>query len=167
MDIGMDINYEQDIRIDPNSLDVEWLEQPGLMRKYTIHSALMEKTKDEAKEKLDLMKAQIELNIRENPEKYGLAKITEAAVQSTVLLQEEYQEAAREYNDAKYEHNIAVGAVRSIDQRKTALENLVKLLGTSYFAGPKAPRDLHQEYLEHQERKNSNTKVKISRKKGS
>ena len=160
----MELNYEEDIRIDPTALDVEWLEQPELMRKYAQHVAEMEKLRDEAKERLEVGKAQIEMAIRNEPEKFGLKKVTESSIQSTILLQDEYKRLVQDYNDAKYEYGVAVAAVRAIDQRKTALENLVKLLTTSYFAGPKAPRDLYQEHLDHVERKRNNAKVKISRK---
>ena len=160
----MDLNYEEDIRIDPTALDVEWLEQPELMRKYAKHVTEMEKLRDEAKERLEVGKAQIEMAIRNEPERFGLKKVTEGGIQSTILLQDEYKRLVQDYNDAKYEYGVAVAAVRAIDQRKTALENLVKLLTTSYFAGPKAPRDLYQEHLDHVERKRNNAKVKISRK---
>ena len=160
----MDLNYEEDIRIDPTALDVEWLEQPELMRKYAQHVAEMEKLRDAAKERLDVGKARIEMEIRNDPKKFGLEKMTEGSIQSTILLQDEYKRLVQDYNDAKYEYGVAVAAVRAVDQRKTALENLVKLLTASYFAGPKAPRDLYQEHLDHVERKRNNAKVKISRK---
>lgn len=157
------LNYEEDTKIDPKALDVEWLEQAGLMLRYTKHAAAMEKARDEAKEALDLKKAQIEMDIRSNPDAYKLAKPTEAGIQSTILLQKEYQDLAAEYNEAKYEFGVAIGAVRAIDQRKTALENLVKLLGQSYFAGPKAPRDLSQEHSDYLEGKRGNAKVRMQR----
>ena len=160
----MDLNYEEDIRIDPTALDVEWLEQPELMRKYAVHAAEMEKLRDAAKERLDVGKARIEMEIRNDPKKFGLEKVTEGSVQSTILLQDEYRQLVQEYNNSKYEYGVAVAAVRAVDQRKTALENLVKLLTTSYFAGPKAPRDLYQEHLDYVERKRANARVKISRK---
>ncbi|MCK9457303.1 MAG: hypothetical protein M0R31_08425 [Candidatus Riflebacteria bacterium] len=161
----MDLNYEEDVKIDPEALDVEWLGQADLMRRYTKHSALMEKEADEAKERLEAGKARIEMEIRSNPEKYGLLKVTEASVSSAVLLQKEYQALVQEHINTKYEANVAKGAVRAIDQRKVALENLVNLFGRSYFAGPKTPRDLSSEWLKEKKRKESNTKVKIRRKK--
>lgn len=160
----MDLNYEEDVSIDPTALDVEWLEQPELMRKYAVHAAEMEKLRDAAKERLDVGKARIEMEIRNDPKKFGLEKVTEGSVQSTILLQDEYRQLVQEYNNSKYEYGVAVAAVRAVDQRKTALENLVKLLTTSYFAGPKAPRDLYQEHLDYVERKRANARVKISRK---
>ncbi len=159
------LNYEQDVQIDPKALDVEWLGQAELMKKYTQHSADMKKAVDEAKERMEIGKARLEMDIRSNPEKYDLGKITESAIQSTITLQSEHQELVQEYIDAKYESDVATGAVRAIDQRKTALEELVRLLGQSYFAGPQAPRDLSQEWIKERERKEKNTKVKIQRRK--
>jgi hypothetical protein len=142
------------------------LGQADLMLKYTKHCADMKKEVDDAKEKLDLLKAEIEMDVRANPDKYNLAKPTEAGIQSTILLQEKYQEQSKKYSQARYEYDVSVGAVRAIDQKKTALENLVKLLAASYFAGPQSPRNLYQEQLDATKRKQANTKVKISPKRG-
>ncbi len=160
------LDYEKDVRIDPDALDVEWLNQSEIMLRYALHAADMRKAVDEAKERLEAGKAKIELSIRTDPEAYGLAKVTEAGIQSTILIQKEYSQLVVQYNEAKYENDIATGAVRAIDQKKTALENLVRLLGVSYFAGPQAPRNLHEEYLEKAERRKANSKVKVSKKKG-
>ncbi len=159
------IDYEKDVSIDHTALDVEWIEQPELMRKYAGHAASMKKETDEAKERFDVGKARIEMQIRANPEEYGLEKITESAISSTVLLQEEYQELSRQYTEARYEYDVAVAAVRAIDQRKTALENLVKLLTASYFAGPQSPRDLSREWTERQERRRKNANVRMTKRR--
>lgn len=158
------MNYEEDARIDPDALDVEWLKQAGLMREYCKHQAQTKKEVDEAKERLDVGKARIEMRIRSDPEAYGLAKITESAVSSTLLLQQEYQDLSQEYIDAKYENDIAVAVIRALEHKKSALENLVNLFGRSYFAGPRVPRNLSHEWLENQKRKENNTRVKIKRK---
>jgi hypothetical protein len=140
------MNYEDDLSIDESALDVEWLEQPQLMFKYARYCAELEKVADEAKDKLEYVKAEVERDIRESPEKYGIVKITEAVVAGTILLQEKYKGALVEYNKAKFDAKVSGGAVRSFDQRKTALENLVRLNGQQYFAGPTVPRNLHEEY---------------------
>lgn len=159
------LNYEEDVRIDPEALDVEWLGQPELMRKYAKYAADAKKYMDEVKEKFEIGKARIEMSIRADPAAYGLTKPTESSIQSVILLQEEYQELFEEYKDARYEYEVAIAAVRAIDQRKTALENLVRLLAASYFAGPRTPRDLSRENLDRLERRKTNSKVKISRNK--
>ena len=158
-----ELNYEQDISIDCDALDVEWVKQPDLMRRYADHAAVTKKEVDESKERLDVVRARLDREVRSNPGKYGLDKLTESVVQSTILLQDEYQEASQEYIDAKYEYDIATSAVRAVDQKKTALENLVRLLAASYFAGPQTPRNLSREWLEESERRAQNTKIKITR----
>lgn len=163
----MDLNYEQDVSIDETALDVEWLQQSNLMYKYARYQAETKKAMDEAKERLDFIRAKVEMDIRANPESYGLSKVTESAIASTILLQPEYQEASKKYIEAKYENDVATAAVRAIDQKKTALENLVKLLSVSYFAGPSAPRDLSLKWTEHikrREQKEHNKNVKIRRR---
>lgn len=160
----MELNYEEDIRIDHTALDVEWLRQPELMRRYTKHQAETERAKSEAKEHLQVGKAQIELEIRANPKKFGLEKSTEAAIQSAVLLHPDYQKLSQEFLSAKYEDDIARGAIAAMEQRKAALENLVRLLNASYFAGPKAPRELSDAvrgWLKDKELKERNARIRI------
>lgn len=158
-----DLNYERDIAIDCEALDVEWVQQPELMRRYANHMADTKRDMDDAKERLDVMKAQLDREIRADPSKFGLDKLTESAVQSTILLQREYTDASKVYSDARYEYDIAGAAVRALDQKKTALENLVRLLAASYFAGPQAPRDLSKQWIEHTERGESNARVRMAR----
>ena len=156
------LNYEEDVKIDPDALDVAWLNQATLMKKYGKHQAATRKEMDNLKEKVDVIKAKADIRIRTDPESYEIKKVTESIVQSTVLLEEDYQEILKEYANARYENDVAIAVVRAIEHRKTALENLVRLLGSQYFAGPKTPRDLSYETLKKTERKENNQKVKIT-----
>ena len=145
------MNYEKDIRIDETALDVEWLEQPKLFMKYAKHSARMAQELEREKEKLDLVRAGLDKEIRTDPEKFGIAKITETAVSNTIISHPEYKEANESYLEMKYEYDIARSAVNAMNMRKEALENLVRLHGMQYFAGPKIPRDLSQEKARREE----------------
>ena len=159
------MNYEQDITIDDSALDIEWLEQPRLFMKYARHSAEASRDLDKAKENLDIVKAEIDLKIRSNPEKYGLEKVTETAIQNTILTNKQYQETNQAMLDARYEAEMAKGAVRAMEQRKDALENLVRLHGQQYFAGPKVPRDLTWERQERQKRVDAGVAGKMMRRR--
>jgi hypothetical protein len=165
------MNFEDDIHIDESALDVEWLRQPALMAQYCQHAAHAKAVMDRAKEKLDVVEAEMDRDIRDFPERYNLSKLTETLVKSTVLLTQERQIAAQACIDTKYEYDMAQAAVRAMDQKKTALENLVKLHGMSYFAGPAVPRDLSAEFqasVKSFEQKavqsKSNAKVKMQRR---
>jgi hypothetical protein len=155
------LDYDKDIAIDETALDVEWLEQPRLMLRYTTHAAAAKQQLDEAKEKLDIVTAKLDADIRTSPGDYGISKLTESAIQGAITLSTVYQDALQTYNKTRYEHEMAQAAVRAMDQRKTALENLVRLLTASYFAGPQVPRDLSQSVLE---RRSANQKVRITRR---
>ena len=74
---------------------------------------------------------------------------------------DEHVKAAQALIDAKYENDIAEGVVKALDQKKSALENLVRLLGVSYFAGPNVPHDLSRDVISERERKAINARVRI------
>ncbi len=158
------MNFESDVQIDEAALDVEWLRQPSLMAQYCKYAAHAKAMMDKAKERLDVVEAEMDRDVREDPEKYDLVKLTETLIKSTVLQTSERQIAAQNYIDAKYEYDMAQAAVRSIDQKKTALENLVKLHGMSYFAGPSVPRDLSKEWEQRERQNTANAKVKMQRR---
>ena len=153
------MDYLDDIRIDESALDVEWLRQASLTFQYGTHQAKMKRIVDRKKEELDLVKADLDKKIRSKPEHYKIDKITEAAIQATILQQEDYQEINSELIDARYELEIASAALRALEQKKSALENLVRLNGQNYFAGPSVPRDLTKEWEQKEKAKESNTKV--------
>lgn len=158
------MNYESDLRIDETALDLEWLEQPSLFMKYARHLANARKILDEEKQSLDVKRAELDRNIRENPDKFGIEKITEGAISSAILTSLEYKTAYQKFLDVKYEVDMASNAIQAFNQRKDALENLVKLYGQQYFAGPKMPRDLHWEREEKQKGANL-TVSRLTRKK--
>lgn len=160
-----ELTYERDINIDPNSLDLEWLGQASLMLKYCQHAEKVRRDVDLKKEKLDIKRAELDKGIRTDPEKYNISRISEGAIANAILLDPDYQKLSSEYIDAKYESNMASAAVRAFDQRKSALENLVRLHAQQYFAGPKAPRNLAEESQKKQERSNERIARAMQRRK--
>jgi len=157
------MNYEKDIEIDETSLDIEWLEQPKLFMQYSRHLADMRRRADETKQTLDIVRAEIDRDAREDPEKFQITgKVTEGAITSAVLTNDKYKKAYQDFLDAKYEMDMALSAVRAFEQRKDALENLVRLHGQEYFAGPRVPRDLHEEKEKRRKRLNATIANKIS-----
>lgn len=136
------MSYESDMYIDESALDVELLGQASLMAKYTRMTAQAQLDRDLAKEDLELTRAKLDLAIRDDPESYGLGKVTETAINNVILINDDYRAKLKDYHDANFEYNALQGTVRSIDHKKSALENLVRLYGLDYIAGPSVPRDL-------------------------
>lgn len=143
------MSYEDDIVIDETILDIMWLEQPRLMGDYCQIAAEAHRAMDLAKENLDFVRATIERAVRASPAQYGVVAgsrgITEDSIKAAIQVHPEYEDASRAYIDAKYENDVAIGAVRAFDQRKSALENLVRLHGQQYFAGPAVPHNISEE----------------------
>ena len=157
------MDYENDIQIRQDELEMEWLDQPSLMFKYAKNAAEMRRLLDLSKEKLDLVKAEIDKEIRTNPEKFGIEKITETVVANSMLATFKYKKANEEFLNAKYEVDVAQAAVVAMSQRKDALENLVRLHGQQYFAGPKVPHDISELRESRQKKVNQSVNIKRSR----
>jgi hypothetical protein len=155
------MNYEEDIRIDESALDVEWLEQPSLMLKWGRYTATVRIDYDKAKESLELTRAELDKEIRMSPDAFDIEKITDKVVENTIPMQDAYKTVSMSFIKAKFELEIAQAAMRAMDARKDALENLVRLNGQQYFAGPKMPRDLAWERDEKLKRKNAAIAAKI------
>ena len=136
------MDYEKDLEIDSEALDIEFLNQASLFMRYAKHSANMRKLVDEAKQNLDIVKAKTDSDIRKRPKAYGLEKVTDKAIDAAILIHRGYQRANQYFLNAKYEADMASSAVQAMNIRKESLENLAKLHGQSYFAGPRVPHDL-------------------------
>jgi hypothetical protein len=137
-----DLNYERDVSIDPDALDIEWLRQPMNYMTYAQEAARLDSAMKRAKESMEVTYAQIDREVRRTSDK----KLTEAQVSAAILTDVRYKEAQGIFNDATYEYNICIAAVKAMDHKRAALENLVKLYQGSYFAGPREPRNLNDEY---------------------
>jgi hypothetical protein len=140
------MNYKDDISIDPESLDLEWLRHSNKFMKYSKLKAEAKRDLDKAKEKKKTIRSQLILEARKGGENLIGCKPTDSSVEAWYRTQDEYIEAIEELADAEYEFNILEGAVFAFQNRKTALENLVKLMLAGYFAAPKEPKDVNRDW---------------------
>jgi len=158
-------DYEQDVSIDEEALDIEWLEHPDLTIKYCQMEARARQQLDHAKENMVVVEAELYQKICNNPEAYDLPKTTESAISGAMKMTDKYKQAKEKVNEAQYELNMAQAAVKAIYAKKDALENLVRLFGQQYFAGPSAPRNISKEFEKKHKQQNSNKNVKINSNK--
>jgi hypothetical protein len=140
------MNYEKDIEIDESALDVECLDQARRMLTYTVGAAEAHKEMDLAKAVVDFVKARLDKEVREDPRAHGLGdRITEGAISSVIITNDEYDAVNRDYIEKKYQYEVATGVVKSFEHRKNMLESLIRLHSQSYFAGPSVPHNLSEE----------------------
>jgi creatinine amidohydrolase/Fe(II)-dependent formamide hydrolase-like protein len=133
-----DFNYHADLEIDRDSLDTEFLRQPGMYFRYSEALTQAEADRDHAKERLDVLWAQLDAAVRKNPARYGLDKVVEAAVNNAIVLQSVYQKAKQAYIELVKRASLLTAAVRAMVQRKDSLEGLARLAVAGYFAAPRA-----------------------------
>lgn len=148
------------LEIDDLQLDKEWGEQPKLAFTYLRKLAIARHRMDEAKAELELEEARLGQKMREFPERFGLSKVTEKAIESAIITHDDYQEALSEYNDCKYKVDLIDAAVKSIDQRKYALQKKVELFGMEYFSEPKASNSNGKAAQDHLEKKAARGRVR-------
>lgn len=134
------MSYEDDLKINKNKLDREWIKQPQFYMQYAEQLAIADQEKQRAKEKLEIAKAETDQDIRGN----SVTKMTEAMVQAEIILQPKYQRTLSEYQKKCYEYNIISAAVKAFEQRKSALENLVRLYLSGYFSDCKEPGEINK-----------------------
>lgn len=122
--------------IDPLKLDEEWINQPKKVEKYARRLTEAKFDLAEAKAQLDATAAELAFKIRSKPTRYGMDKVTDQKVKDAIILQDEYQEALRNYNGLRKTVDLLEGIMTALEHRKKALENLVYLHGQSYFSAP-------------------------------
>ncbi len=134
------MDYEKDLEINELALDREWISQPKLFMQYAEQQAHVLKARDLAKEVVDVVHAELDSEARKQLSIDG-KKPTEAQIANWIIQQEEYRNAVAEFIEATFLANMTTNTVRAMDQRKTALENMVRLWIGQYYSTPKEPEE--------------------------
>lgn len=140
-----EIDYQKAVAIDPDKLDEEIFSQPGLYMKFSEVYSEAEKRREKLKNKLGILEANLDFEIRSKPERFGLKSlksITESLVKNTIQRQEEVQQLNEKIIQANYDLNIVKAAITSLEHKKKMLEKAVDLYNGQYFSPIKAPHVL-------------------------
>ena len=133
-----------DLSIDREHLDYELLRQATLFQLWAEKLARADTERLFAKERFEQKKAELYSRIRRAPLDYDITRVTDAAIQAQVMLEEEYRQAFGEMIQAREEHAIINTYVDALNYKKSAIENAVRLLLAGYFTIP----HVAQEYRE-------------------
>lgn len=123
----------EDLQIDVLTLDKECAEQPGLLGEWAQQYPEAMFKRDKAKQNYKVLIANTELSIRQNPEMFGLNKITEAAVTAVLNTHPEVIEAEDQYLEAVKEFELIKAGRLAFLSRDTQLTNLTTLYKSSYY----------------------------------
>jgi len=155
--------FENDRSIDKFELDEEWKKQPDLYFKWADLFAKASLLVDKIKDALEVRKAQIDKAVRANPKDFGIEKVTNEAINNIVILDDEYRKLSQELIQAKYEESVLGAVVKTMEHKKQALENIVKLFLNNYYAEPaiEAVKKAEEKREEIQRRKLNERGVKL------
>lgn len=170
------MNYQEDLKINRYCLEEEWTDHQEKYMQYAEAYSEAVRVRDDAKEELnfykskaqsevDKVKAELDIEIRTKYYSFGYEKITEAIVASWIARQDKYQEVLAKYreivrehmkklNQAEYQVNVLDGVKRSFEHRKTAMDNLTRLMIGGYYSSKPAKdvgetvKKSHQERIE-------------------
>jgi hypothetical protein len=158
--MGKRQEMEGDFQIDENRLDDEWVLQPRLHFKYGAELANARLELDRAKSEAEVCKAEFDQAIRLNPDHFGLSKITETVVASTIVRQPKMREVNERVAKLKHKVDVMQAAVSAMDHRKSALGKLVDLFLADYYAKPKASSASGREATEEYDKRAARTRGK-------
>jgi len=137
-----------DLSIDRYRLDEEWERQPRFYHEFAEKLVDARRSLDETKNQLEVVKADTYQHIARDPEKFGLQKTTEKAIEHAMTMDKRCREAANIVIEAKHVVGIFEAAVSALEQRKKALEKLVELHVSDYYSKPRTRKGEAQEYVE-------------------
>jgi hypothetical protein len=132
-------DLDDEMIIEKYKLETEWAHQPQLYLKYAMASAYFQKIASECAEKVKIMEANLRADAAEDPDTClgrGV-KATGERCESYATSHPTRVQAKQEAIEAKYASDAALGAVFAMNQRKDALENLVKLQSMEIYSEPK------------------------------
>jgi len=159
-------DFEKDLSIDIENLDVEATLQPELFFKYASLAKEAREKYDLAKMKLNITEAELARKIRERPRAFGVVKITESSIKEAAIVHPEYRTAYKKMVKARSESDLLYRAQEAMDQRKRMLELLVQLHGREYFSGPSIPHTPEQFWSQIKKKKGEKTHAKMIKRRG-
>ena len=161
------MNFEKDIKIDESSLDVEWLQQPALAKKWGGYWSDCKEELAQAEEEIKVIRSELVKEANEEPDLYlgkGI-KPTGPNIEAYYRTHKRHKNCKQKIIALQFELDNADIAKWEVSvSRKLALENLVILHGQQYFAGPSVPRDLSKEWEQKQNQSKSDKKIRMKRK---
>ncbi len=154
------MSYQRDLKIDRYKLDSELVRQPQLYMTWALKSVDASIEKDEAKNRLDIVKSEIDSRIRATPERYGLdERPTEPAIKAAIAKHPKVKRYTRLYFRALRNDRLLSKAEIAFNHRKKMLEGLVSLNIQLNFADPRVPSSVKEARYQNK-RKDINASLK-------
>lgn len=144
------------LEIDELQLDKECVSLPSLILKAGQDVADYRHEVDSCKTALDVIQSELSLEIRKDPEQFGLEKTTEATITSVITIHPKITMAQKNLAIAKHDLDVANAFANALEAKKRSLQMLVELHSMGYFNEVKPPsrdREAHEMRMKKQIRR--------------
>lgn len=165
-DVKIDIDrFKEQIKVDKNNLDVLWETHSELYFEYVEISSKCSEVIDDLKDKLGVATAELELKIRNKPDKYKIEKVTNDAIKCVLATTEKLIKRKEEINEWMYYDRILKGTLTTIEHRKRALSKETDLFLGGYFAQPNSKSSgVMEEKIEQRTKESIKNKLKKNKR---
>ena len=132
-------NLNLNLNLSTATLDVDWLALPNEIMAWNTSFADATLECQILENKRVVAKAIAEKKIRQNPQDYGFAKVTEDLVKSTVAIQPEVVALEDECVKAKHACNVTKAIIEALDVKRSSLKYLTELTQIGYTGSAAVP----------------------------
>lgn len=120
--------------INRTRLDEECAGQAVLFNEIGEFVAEIKRDARSAKDLVDLERSRLRKEIRDNPGQFGVAKLTESALEDAVNTHADYRKALTTYTEAQYLADVANILVTAAEERKSMIKDAVTLFVHEYYS---------------------------------
>lgn len=142
----------EDLRVDPERIEKELLNQPTIYAKYSQLYAKQLYMVAESKRLLDEKKAELNLEMKRKPENFNIPKTSDPTIDSAVTIHPDVVHLHEQYNRQLSIQKEIEGFIKAFDQRAKLLSDEVKLIAIGFYGTPTtaeyadaASREQHRE----------------------
>ena len=135
------IDYQEDVKIDPDNLDIECLKLPEIEEKYINYISDLRRTAKEAEEEVKTVRSELIREANENPQDCcSKSKPNAGDIEAYYRTHTKYKVAKQTDVESQDALQTAVDMKDLVHFTKgKALEHMIHLLGQNYWAGPDEP----------------------------
>lgn len=131
----MSLNFIEDMKIDPNNLHQEWMNQATLYAEWAERHVEAIRNRDVLKVKVDAFYARLGNKVRNNWMHLGFEKKpTEGAVETYILADNEYIQMQNKLAELNYQINLFQAARQGLEHKKRSIEGLERLHLAGYYS---------------------------------
>ena len=132
-----EFDFEDDLAIDFDNLHIEWAKHAAIRHKYAKEVSHRDKVAKKAHEKVKVVRSILIKEAKTNKE----LKLTSDSLREAYYREhQDHKDAKDEQIESEYNLSMAWAALNAMDDRKYALQDLVKLWIRNYFATPREER---------------------------